>query len=793
MLGVRTGPAVGLTALVALLATLEMTVGLSGLGWVVGLACGVVLNAAVAGGLARNGVNVLGPADLVTLSRATLACGVAALTADSFVRPPAVTTLVTLTVVALVLDAVDGRIARQTRTTSIFGARFDGEVDAFLMLVLSVYVARESGVWVLAIGGMRYVFAIAGWAVPWLRRQLPPRYWRRVVTAVQGIVLTVAAAQVLPSWVIEPALAVALVLLAESFGRDVCWLWGHRHEAPDEATGRPGRREMAVVINLVAVLLVWVALVAPNRADEVTLGAFLRIPVEGLVLVGLALVLPRWPRRITAAVAGLFLGLLTIWKLLDIGFYAIRDRPYSVVTDRGYFRPTVDFINDSIGTTGATIAVVSAAVLVLAVLVCMPLAAVRVTGLASRHRHWSVRAITGLAVLWLAGAASGLHVGSDQPIASVDAGGLVVDKVRASAADVQEVQGFGAAVADDRYNDRADLLAALRGKDVLVVFVESYGRMALEETPSAEQIRATVDAGSARLGAAGYSSRSAYLTSSTFGGASWLAHSTLQSGLWVDNQLIYERLLDSDRMTLSDAFGREGWRTVGLLPSNDEEWPDGQAFYRFDKVYSSSDLGYRGPAFGFSEMPDQYALSAFQRLELARHNRGPLMAEIDLASSHAPWAPLPRLVPWNSLGDGSVFNRIHDRAESAEDLWRDPGNVEAAYARSIEYSLRTVFSFVERYGDDDLVMILLGDHQPPVVSGDAASHDVPITVITRDADVIDRISGWDWQAGMRPDPDAPVWPMDSFRDRFLAAYSPQSPPISARPTLPPVRAESNQP
>ena len=126
MLAVRSGPAVGLTALVALLATLGMTVGLGSLGWVVGLACGVVLNTSVAGGVARNGVTALGPADLVTLSRATLACGVAALTADSFIRPPAVATLVALTVVALVLDAVDGRIARHTRTTSMFGARFDG-------------------------------------------------------------------------------------------------------------------------------------------------------------------------------------------------------------------------------------------------------------------------------------------------------------------------------------------------------------------------------------------------------------------------------------------------------------------------------------------------------------------------------------------------------------------------------------------------------------------------------------------------------------------------------------------
>ena len=94
---------------------------------------------------------------------------------------------------ALALDAVDGRVARATRTCSAFGGRFDGEADAFLLLVLSVHVAPSYGWWVLAIGLARYAFAAAGWVAPWLRGRLPFRYWRKVVTAVQGIVLVVAA------------------------------------------------------------------------------------------------------------------------------------------------------------------------------------------------------------------------------------------------------------------------------------------------------------------------------------------------------------------------------------------------------------------------------------------------------------------------------------------------------------------------------------------------------------------------------------------------------------------------
>jgi hypothetical protein len=71
-------------------------------------------------------------------------------------------------------------------------------------------------------------------------------------------------------------------------------------------------------------------------------------------------------------------------------------------------------------------------------------------------------------------------------------------------------------------------------------------------------------------------------------------------------------------------------------------------------------------------------------------------------------------------------------------------------------------------------VVLLGDHQPAtIVSGEDAGHDVPISVITRDRSVLDRISGWGWNAGLRPRPDAPVWRMDAFRDRFLAAYGAQ--------------------
>jgi phosphatidylglycerophosphate synthase len=217
----------GLIALALVLTALDGTVGLGLAGWAAGLASGAVVAATVA----RSGTlaGVLGPADLVTLGRALLACTVAALVTEAFLGDGALGVMLALTVVALLLDAVDGRVARRTGTASPFGARFDGEADAFLILVLSVYVGALLGWWVLVIGLARYAFGLAGLVVPWLQAPLPFRYWRKVVTAVQGVVLTVAAADVLPTAASNAVLAVALALLAESFGRDVVWLAARRH------------------------------------------------------------------------------------------------------------------------------------------------------------------------------------------------------------------------------------------------------------------------------------------------------------------------------------------------------------------------------------------------------------------------------------------------------------------------------------------------------------------------------------------------------------------------------------
>jgi len=233
VLTVRQGMLTGLITQVALLVAIAGTVGLGVAGGLAGLAYGVAVVGLLSRALRRSGAAALGPADVVTLGRSVLVGGIAALVAHSFVGPVPVAALTALAAVALVLDAVDGRVARHTRTVSAVGARFDMEVDSVLVLLLSVYVARSLGVWVLAIGSVRYGHWVACRVLPWLRGPVPPRYWCKVVAAVQGTVLVAAAAGVLPRPVVVLALVAVAALLAESFGREAWWLWRSRRTGPD--------------------------------------------------------------------------------------------------------------------------------------------------------------------------------------------------------------------------------------------------------------------------------------------------------------------------------------------------------------------------------------------------------------------------------------------------------------------------------------------------------------------------------------------------------------------------------
>jgi hypothetical protein len=548
--------------------------------------------------------------------------------------------------------------------------------------------------------------------------------------------------------------------------------------APDSAPTTPAWRRRvhtfaAAVITVLAAMLVWFGLVGPDQISRLTPNAFLRIPVEGLVLVAILVVLPRRARWITAAIVGALLGVLAVVKLVNMGFYVAINRPFNPTADWSYFQSAEGLLGVSIGHTKAILFLTLAGIVGAGVLVFTPLAVVRLSRLLARHRGTSLRTVGALGVVWILAAVVGLHVMPGVSVASFSAAGLAYDQAHQVAAGLNDRQTLVREAATDPYlkTPGSDLLAGLRGKDVVIVFVESYGQVAVQGTSFSPAIDAELRAGTSKLNAAGFSSRSAFLTSPTFGGISWLAHSTLESGLWIDNQQTYNDLVTTDRPTLASLFNRAGWRTVADVPANEKSWPEGKTFYGYDQIYDNHNVGYHGPNFSYATMPDQYTLAAFQRLELSQAHT-PVMAEIDLVSSHTPWAPLPRMVDWNQVGDGSIFDPMPAQGQSPTTVWRSANKVRAAYGQSIQYTMNALISWVQTKPDPNLVMIVLGDHQPAtIVSGQAANHDVPISIIAHDPTVLEKISSWGWQDGLLPSPSAPVWKMNSFRDRFLTAYA----------------------
>jgi phosphatidylglycerophosphate synthase len=206
------------------LALVATAVPLSIAAWGAGVGYLVISSTLLSIGLRRRRMARFGPANAVTATRSALVAVVTAMVVASFDGVFATPLFVSIAAVALALDAVDGAVARRTGSESALGARFDMEVDAFLLLVLCVYDVRFVGWWVLAIGLMRYAFVAVGWVLPWMRAPLLPRYWRKVVTAACGIALTIVAAQIVPPPLNVAIVVIALLLLVESFGRDAVWL-----------------------------------------------------------------------------------------------------------------------------------------------------------------------------------------------------------------------------------------------------------------------------------------------------------------------------------------------------------------------------------------------------------------------------------------------------------------------------------------------------------------------------------------------------------------------------------------
>lgn len=294
-----------------------------------------------------------------------------------------------------------------------------------------------------------------------------------------------------------------------------------------------------------------------------------------------------------------------------------------------------------------------------------------------------------------------------------------------------ELTGGDAAMARPHVDLPPSDLNGLGGRDVFVVFVESYGAVAIESGPDAPPVSVAIAGLDDELSADGWRAASAFVESPTVGGASWLAHASLLAGRTIDGHRAYEAMLARPTETLASRFAAAGYRTVGLFPGIRSDWPEGAA-YRFDDVFVAADLDYAGPAFGRWAVPDQFSMDWLWRTAVEPTNRAPVFAMMATIMSHFPFAPVPPYQPdWDRLATAAPF----DAAPTGGPAMADAGwaGLGASYAESIAYSLEWLGGFLQSRAPKDALVIVVGDHQPAaVVTGPGATRSVPVHVIARD-------------------------------------------------------------
>ena len=538
---------------------------------------------------------------------------------------------------------------------------------------------------------------------------------------------------------------------------------------------------------LAALVALQLVLAWPDRLDRFVAASFLVVPAELPLIVGLYLAAPVRFRPALRAALVVLLALVFALKCADIAMQAALGRRFQPLLDLDLVAYGLDLAGRALGPAGTVLALGIVALL-LAGLVWL---AARLAGRRqaavppARRRRGGVAA--GLALTATGALALPLAWPGDALPLSAWASRNAASHVTGFAAGAFDRRAFAAELATDPVRAVPDdrLLAGLQGRDVLVVFVESYGRSVVDPATGDPGARAALAELDAAVSAAGLAARSAWLASPVVGGQSWLAHATLLSGLEIDSQRRYETLTESDRATLVGDFARAGWRTVAVMPALTDV-RRGDAWFGHDAFYRAGDLGYRGAPFSWVTMPDQYTLAAFAARELDRPaGAPPVFAEIALISSHAPWTPIPPLLPWDLLGDGSVFTPYAAAGDPPDEVWRDPARVRTQYRRSIAYVLRTLAGFVAEHGRRDMLIVIVGDHPPaPFVGGEAPDRAVPVHLIAGDPAMLAAFAEAGWAAGAVADPAAPLLPMAALRGRLVDAYTPPAPALSVRASDP---------
>ncbi len=528
---------------------------------------------------------------------------------------------------------------------------------------------------------------------------------------------------------------------------------------------------------LAAVALFHLVLIAPNHPIEPELLTVWMAPLELPIILLALLLLPQssvMGQAVRIALVG-GLTLITVLKIADFATYLAFNRPFNLVIDWNLVTAGWHTLAESIG-YGLAFAVFVGTLTGVGLLAWLLWLATGAWLKLTPSPAIAKLSLVGLVASTTLAAAHAGHIAGHWQLAATPPGDTSTMRVawrylHEPVATLNSLNQFEQLVASNTPTNDEGLLAKLKGHDVLIIYVESYGRSSFDNPRYASSHVATLKQAQEKLAANGLAMRSGWLTAPMVGGQSWLAHGSIASGLWISDQARYRALIASGRSTLFSDAKAAGFKTVAIMPAIRLDWPDGH-YFGFDAIYPSQSLGYRGLPFNWVTMPDQFALAALDRLELEHpdNQARDLFVQVALSSSHAPFTPVPKLLAWDELGDGRVFNTMAQSGESPESVWSDRNRVREQFKLAIDYSLQTVFDYIARHAKRDQLVIVLGDHQPARFISGVDGQDVAVHVVGP-AELIADIAHWQFTPGLLPAAGLPAWGMDEFRGRFVQAFS----------------------
>jgi hypothetical protein len=286
--------------------------------------------------------------------------------------------------------------------------------------------------------------------------------------------------------------------------------------------------------------------------------------------------------------------------------------------------------------------------------------------------------------------------------------------------------------------------------DVLLLIVESYGRLLSAEPALRDGHALLLRELGKQLSDAGWHAASAFGTAPVSGGRSWIVEGTMLLGTPIRYESVFQHIVAQrpHAPSLVGFFNQQGSQTVLLAPS-DRNRPGAYVInrYQFGKLLTFEQMDYRGPHVGWGIIPDQYSLAVAERKVLRAPAR-PVFLDFHMVTSHAPWSDVPVLSPdpeaiagahdHSPLKERSGVNVVIDRLERYERdatrryayMDRFDAAMREGYRATIEYDLRVITQYLTRRSRDALV-IVLGDHQPPVIAPADASFDAPIHILSR--------------------------------------------------------------